>query len=73
MSVAEYHITQRLEIARERLAISRTQIQIIAAEAGYANASDFSRAFRHRYGLGPREYRQAHARALPGVTDVPTA
>lgn len=62
MTVAEYHITQRLEIARERLAISRTQIQIIATEAGYSNASDFSRAFRHRYGLGPREYRQAHSR-----------
>lgn len=59
MTVNEYHITQRLESARERLASGRTQIQIIATEAGYQNASDFSRAFRSRYGLGPREYRQA--------------
>jgi transcriptional regulator GlxA family with amidase domain len=59
MTVNDYHITQRLETARERLACGRTQIQIIATEAGYQNASDFSRAFRSRYGLGPREYRQA--------------
>ncbi|MEY4139692.1 MAG: hypothetical protein RLZZ371_1874 [Pseudomonadota bacterium] len=59
MTVNEYHITQRLEIARERLASGNTQIQIIATEAGYSNASDFSRAFRGRYGLGPREYRKA--------------
>ena len=68
MTVNEYHITQRLENARERLASSRTQIQIIATEAGYLNASDFSRAFRTRYGLGPREYRQACARASLDTT-----
>jgi DNA-binding response OmpR family regulator len=61
MSVAEYQITQRLESAREKLCSSSQQIQIIAEEAGYQNASDFSRAFRQRYGLGPREYRQASA------------
>jgi DNA-binding response OmpR family regulator len=61
MTVNEYHITQRLENARERLASGKNQIQIIASEAGYHNASDFSRAFKSRYGLGPREYRQACA------------
>lgn len=68
MTVAEYHITQRLEIARERLATTKTQIQIIASEAGYINASDFSRAFRTRYGLGPREYRQACAKVSQNIT-----
>jgi transcriptional regulator GlxA family with amidase domain len=68
MTVNEYHITQRLEIARARLASDRTQIQIIATEAGYQNASDFSRAFRSRYGLGPREYRQACSRCSLGGT-----
>jgi YesN/AraC family two-component response regulator len=68
MTVNEYHITQRLENARERLASGKTQIQIIATEAGFQNASDFSRAFRTRYGLGPREYRQACAKAsLDGI------
>ena len=59
MTVADYQITQRLETARAKLCRGRQQIQAIAEEAGYRNASDFSRAFRHRYGLGPREYRQA--------------
>lgn len=59
MTVSEYHITLRLESAREKLAGTSLQIQRIAEDAGYHNASDFSRAFRHRYGLGPREYRKA--------------
>jgi DNA-binding response OmpR family regulator len=59
MTVADYQITQRLELARAKLCKGNQQIQLIAEEAGYQNASDFSRAFRHRYGLGPREYRRA--------------
>jgi len=59
MTVADYQITQRLETARAKLCRGNKQIQAIAEEAGYRNASDFSRAFRNRYGLGPREYRQA--------------
>jgi DNA-binding response OmpR family regulator len=59
MTVAEYQITQRLEVARAKLCNTSLQIQVIAEEAGYHNASDFSRAFRLRYGLGPRDYRQA--------------
>lgn len=59
MSVSEYQINQRLEKAREKLSNSGLQIQRIAEEAGYHNASDFSRAFRNRYGLGPRDYRKA--------------
>jgi len=65
MTVAEYQITQRLEVARSKLCNSSQQIQIIAEEAGYHNASDFSRAFRLRYGLGPRDYRQASTGAMP--------
>lgn len=71
MTVSEYQISQRLENARARLVNSRTQIQIIALESGYQNASDFSRAFKARYGLGPRDYRQAANRsALPPGKDV---
>ena len=59
MSVSEYQINQRLEKARAKLSNTGLQIQRIAEEAGYHNASDFSRAFRTRYGLGPRDYRKA--------------
>ena len=59
MTVSEYQINRRLERARASLSTTDIQIQRIAEEAGYLNASDFSRAFRQRYGMGPREYRQA--------------
>lgn len=58
MTVAEYQLSQKMELAREKLCSTGLQIQLIAEQAGYLNASDFSRAFRQRYGLGPREYRQ---------------
>lgn len=59
MTVSEYRLHQRLEGARWKLANSLQQIQGIATEAGFNNPSDFSRAFRTRYGMGPRQYRQA--------------
>ncbi len=59
MPAYAYLVELRLEQARVSLANSALQIQYIADSAGYRNASDFSRAFRRRYGLGPRQYRQA--------------
>lgn len=59
MTVHEYLVDLCLEKARLQLAGSQLQVQLIAAAAGYGNASDFSRAFRRRYGIGPRQYRQA--------------
>jgi transcriptional regulator GlxA family with amidase domain len=69
MTVAEYQITQRLELARAKLRHSGLQIQLIAEQAGYQNASDFSRAFRQRYGLGPRDYRQVSAGESQAAAD----
>ena len=63
MTVSEYQINRRLEMAREKLSNSDLQIQRIAEEAGYLNASDFSRAFRQRYGMGPRDYRRAGSKS----------
>jgi DNA-binding response OmpR family regulator len=71
MPAYAYLVELRLEQARVSLASSALQIQYIADSAGYRNASDFSRAFRRRYGLGPRQYRQAcHDEAtVEGVFD----
>lgn len=65
MTVYEYLIDIRLETARWQLSNTRVQIQSIAERAGYRNPSDFSRAFRHRYGVGPRQYRKAGAPTAP--------
>ena len=65
MTVSEYRLHQRLEGARWKLANTQQQIQTIGAEAGFNNPSDFSRAFRVRYGMGPRQYRQASNTQAP--------
>ncbi len=59
MTVFNYVAELRLENARAQLASSSLRIQLIADQAGYSNASDFSRAFRRHYGITPRQYRQA--------------
>ena len=66
MTAHEYATHLLLERARVALAESGQQIQRIADRAGYLNPSDFSRAFRRRYGLGPRRYRQVSRQADSG-------
>lgn len=59
MTVFDYFAEMRLETARHLLEGSDLRIQLIADRVGYRNAGDFTRAFRRRYTLSPREYRQA--------------
>lgn len=61
VTVFDYFAELRLETARRLLEGSRVHIQIIADRVGYSNAGDFTRAFRRRYDLSPRAYRQALA------------
>lgn len=68
MTVSEYQLHQRLEGARWKLVNTQMQIQNIGMEAGFNNASDFSRAFRTRYGIGPRQYRIASNHATHAAT-----
>ena len=58
MTAYGYLLELRLNKARGLLTDTGLQIKAIAEQAGYQNASDFSRAFRRRYSLGPRQYRQ---------------
>lgn len=59
MSVFEYLCEHRLEVARQLLGQPALQIRLIADRSGYRNPGDFTRAFRRRYGLTPREYRRS--------------
>ena len=63
--VFEYFSELRLETARHLLEGSTMQIQAIAMHVGYRNAGDFTRAYRRRYAISPREYRNT-AVARPG-------
>ncbi len=58
MTVFDYFSELRLETARHLLESSGMRVQAIASHVGYRNAGDFTRAYRRRYSLSPREYRQ---------------
>ena len=49
----------------------RRQIQRIAESVGFHDASVFSRAFRCRYGVAPREVREAAELGLPSAALAP--
>ena len=59
LTVFEYLQDLRMDGARRSLDASRVQVQQIAEAAGYRNAGDFTRAFKRRYGLSPRQYRSS--------------
>jgi len=44
-------------------------VQLIAELVGYRNPGDFTRAFRRRHQLSPREYRQARGNVAPESRD----
>jgi AraC family transcriptional regulator len=52
----------RLERAAVQLRIRRATVLEIALECGYQNHETFSRAFRARFGMSPRDYRQQWSR-----------
>ena len=57
MSVFEWLHEQRMQHAAYLLGNSREQIQQIASDVGYHNSTAFSTAFKRRFGLSPRAYR----------------
>lgn len=59
MTVFDYLTELRMDTARHLLAGSSKQVQLIAEMVGYRNPGDFTRAFRRRHQMSPREYRQA--------------
>ena len=58
-SFTAYLNERRLAVAAERLRQSADTILFIAGEVGFENLSNFNRQFKKRYGVTPREYRQA--------------
>jgi AraC-like DNA-binding protein len=51
----------RLESARRMLGNPHRKIVEVAAELGYTDSANFTRAFRRWTGVPPREFRRAHA------------
>lgn len=68
MSPLEYVHTLRLEESKQMLETTDLPIEAVAGEAGYEDASFFSRLFRRRVGLTPAQYRKRF-RALRQALD----
>jgi AraC family transcriptional regulator len=58
-TISGYVRSLRLEVARSLLRDSREPLSRIAADAGFADQSHFSRVFRRAVGVTPRAYRRA--------------
>lgn len=50
----------RLETARQLLDVPQAKVSEVAQKVGYASGRAFSRAFRRKFGLGPKAYQKAH-------------
>jgi AraC-like DNA-binding protein len=64
LSLAQWIMAQRLEVARRELVKPGARAKTIAAIArrcGFTDATHFSRRFREAYGMSPREWRQLNA------------
>ena len=65
--IYEYVLQTRMDKACEFLRNPRLQVQDIAERLGYSNANYFGKAFKHRYGITPSEFRDAERKLeLPG-------
>ncbi len=60
ISFAQYLKNYRLEMAADQLLNSTGKVSEIAMSCGFSNLSYFSRAFCHKYGVTPSEFRQQH-------------
>jgi AraC-like DNA-binding protein len=52
----------RLEQACQLLLLGEMKVEKVARAVGYANRSRFAAAFRHKFGLSPKEYQLQHRR-----------
>lgn len=58
-SIASYSRRRRLDSARDLLAYSALGVAAVALEVGFANPSQFARAFRQQFGVNPAAYRRS--------------
>jgi AraC-like DNA-binding protein len=61
LGVREYAKKKRLLIAAERLKSTDLPVKVIAAEFGYQSLAHFTRRFKERFRLSPREFRKGPA------------
>jgi AraC family transcriptional regulator len=71
VTVAQYARSLRLDWAAQRLLEGGSALAEVAAEAGFADQSHFTRAFRNYVGVTPGRYRELLRREGPGAAARP--
>ena len=69
MSPQKYLIEIRMRRASNLLGRSNDPVRIIAAECGYDDALAFSKVFKSKFGVNPRDYRMQHNKTYPEQTE----
>ena len=57
LSVWEYIVSQRIELAKYRLETTTNSIARISEDCGFTSIGNFNRAFKNATGKTPKEYR----------------
>ena len=58
MTVKEYIIQQKMQMAQSLLKMTRLPISLVASKVGYSNFSHFSYTYKKRFGIPPQEERR---------------
>jgi AraC family transcriptional regulator of arabinose operon len=61
-SIRDYIREQRLEAAASLLVNTAERISAISYQVGFPDVPNFNHAFKRRFGISPREYRERHHR-----------
>lgn len=56
-SLGDYILRVRMDAAAHLLTYTETPVQDIAMKVGYENVSSFSRAFKKRFMISPKEFK----------------
>lgn len=71
MPIHQYLLNCRMSMAAQLLSTTRQPILQVAAAVGYGSISQFSTAFKSRYGMGPGQYRRAAEKMSVSVIPRP--
>lgn len=69
VSVEQYYLAQRLELAKELLVYDELGVSEIAVRLGFSSTAHFSAQFRRLTGLTPSDFRRQHGRRC-GLDEV---
>ena len=58
-TIRDYVRERRLVAAAERIASTCERISVISYDVGFQDVSNFNHAFKKRFGMSPRQYRDA--------------